>query len=140
MGDYKKRLLSGHTLTRLISGDIDIPGVLRGLSVHARTRLSHWLAPVFPHISKHARFRSECHRMFASLRARNVKMRLLCSEGDESLEQLALYFGGKLQGLKNHPQVSITTIAEADHNLTPEHAQKALMTYLVATADEVDGH
>ncbi|MBO6754757.1 MAG: hypothetical protein JJ902_00375 [Roseibium sp.] len=130
MGDYKKRLADPRTVRRLFAGQIDLRGVLRGLSIHAVTRASHALAPVLCGISKYARFRAECHAMFNALRARNVQVHFLCSEGDESLEQLGLYFGKTLSGLKAYPNVTLTRLPDADHNLTPDDARAALRAKL----------
>ncbi|MEJ8476537.1 alpha/beta hydrolase [Roseibium algae] len=134
MADYKKKMVDTKTLKRLLAGDINIRGVLRGFSIHARTHISHMLAPVFPNISKYARFRAECHRMFAGLSERGVPMHLLCSEGDESLEQLCLYFGNQRQGLKKFPLASVTTLVNADHNLTPFPVQGELIQFLKSVA------
>jgi len=130
MGDYKKRFGDPKTLKRLLTGDISISGVMRGLSSHAVTRISHMIAPVWPNISKHGRFRHECHEIFKALRARDVSMHFLCSEGDQSLEQLALYFGKDQKGFRSYPNVSLTKLPNADHNLTPPAARETLFGYL----------
>ncbi|EFO33031.1 polysaccharide biosynthesis protein [Roseibium sp. TrichSKD4] len=130
MGDYKKRFGDPKTLKRLLTGDISIPGVMRGLSSHAVTRVSHMIAPVWPNISKHGRFRQECHEIFKALRARDVSMYFLCSEGDQSLEQLALYFGKDRKGLRAYPNVTLTKVPNADHNLTPPAARESFFGYL----------
>lgn len=130
MGDYKKRFGDPKTLKRLLTGDISIPGVMRGLSSHAVTRASHMIAPIWPNISKHGRFRHECHGIFKALTARDVSMHFLCSEGDQSLEQLALYFGKDQKGLRSYPNVSLTKLPDADHNLTPPAARETLFRYL----------
>ncbi|WP_150525342.1 alpha/beta hydrolase [Roseibium sediminis] len=136
MGDYKKRFVDPKTLKRLVTGDISIPGVLRGLGSHAKTRLSHLLAPIFPNISKHARFRAECHKMFRALKERDVAMHFVCSDADQSLEQLALYFGKGQKGLAAYPNTSLMILPGADHNLTPRPARLALFDKLedLATA------
>lgn len=130
MGDYKKRFADPKTLKRLLTGDISIPGVLRGLGSHAKTRLSHLLAPIFPNISKHARFRAECQKMFKSLRKRGVAMHFVCSDGDQSLEQLVLYFGKGQKGLAAYPNTSLMILQDADHNLTPLPARLAFFDKL----------
>ncbi|WP_289035421.1 alpha/beta fold hydrolase [uncultured Roseibium sp.] len=137
MEEYKKKFIEVGTLKRLITGDIDVRGVLRGLFIHGTTRLSHLLAPVFPTISKYARFRTECHKIFFALNQRNVPLFFLCSEGDESLEQLELYFGKGRKGLTRYPTASVTVLANTDHNLTPQPAQAELIDFLSRVAKAV---
>ncbi len=130
VGEYKRRLTDPRTFRRLFSGEISIRGVLRGLSIHVVSRLSHALAPVFPNLSKYGRFRAECHAIFRDLDRRRVAMAFLCSEGDESLEQLALYFGKDHAGLRAFGHVRLDTLPDADHNITPLPAQRQMRQWI----------
>ncbi|MCP8896254.1 alpha/beta hydrolase [Shinella daejeonensis] len=132
VGEYSRRLRDAETFRRLLKGQVNVRAVLRGFAQHAVTRVSHGLAPFFPGISKYARFRAECHRMFRELDRRAIPVFMLSSEGDESLEQIALYFGRKRQGLRAFRHVRLETIAQADHNMTPLAAQAALRQKLCA--------
>jgi pimeloyl-ACP methyl ester carboxylesterase len=135
MNDYKKKFGDVRTLKRLLSGDINLRGAMRGLAIHGITRASHILAPVLPNLTKHARFRTECHRMFEILDQRDVPIDVICSEGDESLEQLELYFGKNAKGLEKFPSISSSVIKGADHNLTPLFAQAELVRLLLKIAE-----
>lgn len=137
VGEYRRRLFDPKTVRRLLAGEIDLRAVLRSAGRLAATRLSHALAPVFPNMSRHARLRAECHGIFADLDRRGVRVAILCSERDESLEQLSLYFGRDRRGLRRFGRVGVDTVADADHNLTPPAAQQALRRWLHAlvTAD-----
>ena len=130
IGEYKRRLTDPKTFKRLLSGDISIRGVLRGLSIHVVSRLSHALAPVFPNLSKYGRFRAECHAIFRDLDRRRVTIAFLCSEGDESLEQLALYFGKDRAGLRAFEHVRLDILPDADHNITPLPAQRHMRQWI----------
>ena len=130
VGEYKRRLTDPKTFKRLISGEISIRGVLRGLSIHVVSRLSHALAPIFPNLSKYGRFRAECHAIFRDLDRRRVTIKFLCSEQDESLEQLALYFGKDRAGLRKFEHVYLDILPDADHNMTPEPAQRQMRQWI----------
>lgn len=130
VGEYKRRLTDPKTFKRLIDGEISIRGVLRGLSIHLASRLSHALAPVFPNMSKYGRFRADCHRIFRELDRRQVAMAFLCSDRDESLEQLALYFGKDRLGLRKFQHVRVDILPDADHNITPLPAQRRMQQWL----------
>lgn len=130
IGEYKRRLTDPKTFKRLISGEISIRGVLRGLSIHVVSRLSHALAPVFPNLSKYGRFRAECHAIFRALDQRGVRINILCSERDESLEQLAIYFGKDRAGLGKFEHVHLDILPDADHNITPRPAQLQMRQWI----------
>lgn len=130
IGEYKRRLTDPKTFKRLFSGEISIRGVLRGLSIHAVSRLSHALAPIFPNLSKYGRFRAECHAIFRNLNQRGARINFLCSERDESLEQLALYFGKDRAGLGKFEHVHLDILPDADHNITPLPAQQHMRQWI----------
>ncbi len=134
LGEYKKRAANINTLKRLFTGDIDVFGVLRSLSAHAVAKVRHYLEAVLPIPTKSKAFRKECHGMFDSLNARGVPLHLICSVGDESLEQLEMYFGAGLRGLEKYPKVSLETIPDADHNITPDAAQDRLVELITKAA------
>lgn len=130
VAEYKRRLTDPKTFKRLIAGEISIRGVLRGLSIHVVSRLSHALAPAFPKMTKYGRFRAECHRIFRDLDRRQVAMNFLCSDRDESLEQLALYFGKDRVGLGKFQHARVDILPDADHNITPLPAQRGMQQWL----------
>ncbi|MBW8320970.1 MAG: hypothetical protein K0M47_16985, partial [Rhizobium sp.] len=90
----------------------------------------HALAPIFPNLSKYGRFRAECHAIFRNLNQRGVRINFLCSERDESLEQLALYFGKDRAGLGKFEHVHLDILPDADHNITPQPAQQHMRQWI----------
>jgi len=55
--------------------------------------------------------------MFDALPARGTSPELICSVGDEGLEQLAIFIGVDLRGLKKTNE-TLEKIPDAIHNLT----------------------
>jgi hypothetical protein len=49
-------------------------------------------------------------------------MHFVCSERDSGLEQMTFYFGRNYSGLKAFPGARLTTLPNADHNITPQAA------------------
>jgi len=129
-GEYRRRLLDPRIVLRILRGESSIPGFLRALWFQMATRLSHALAPVLPGISKHGRFQAECRRMFAELDRRGVPMAFLSSEGDESLDQLALHFGRDRRRLRRFARVRVDLLPDADHNVTPPAARRGQLRWL----------
>ncbi|MBX9454947.1 MAG: alpha/beta fold hydrolase [Rhizobium sp.] len=127
IADYRQRALSGKTLRRLLAGEIDIPGVARGLGTQFIRRITQRLAPLVGSLSKSTRLRRECAAMMGEISGRGAALHFVCSERDASLEQVAFQFGGDFGGLGRYPDASLTTVPDADHNMTPQHAHDAVL-------------
>ena len=65
--------------------------------------------------------------MMAEISGRGAALHFVCSERDASLEQVAFQFGGDFGGLGRYPDASLTTVPDADHNMTPQHAHNAVL-------------
>lgn len=127
---YRKKLADPKTIKRLLTGDIDVRSALNGMKNIGRMKFAAIVSKVFPRLTKHGRFKLQALEIFADLRDRDIPVHFFCSAGDGSLELLEFHFGQDLQGLKAFPNISVRTIENADHNLTPEPAQKALEEFL----------
>ncbi len=127
---YRKKMTDPRTLKRLVTGDINIRSVLRGMTKLGGMKLASVLSKVLPRLTKHGRFKLQALEIFAELRDRGIPVHFFCSAGDGSLELLEFHFGQDLSGLKAYPNMSVFTVENADHNLTPEPAQKVLETFL----------
>lgn len=137
-GEYRKRLLDPRLVLRILRGESSVPGFLRALSFQLLSRLSHALAPFVPSISKHGRFQAECRRMFAELDRRQVPIGFLCSHGDESLEQLSLYFGRDRRRLRRFARARVDILPDADHNVTLPAARQEQQRWLQDLVSTVD--
>jgi len=131
LSNYGSRLLRLDTLRRLVTGDIDVRRVggdiLRRLAQRAGVRL----APVTGRLTKYARLYREVRRRFDLLEARGCRVSMVFSEGDGGLDELATYFGSGGRRLAAYPNVSLTLVPEADHNMTPAPARAALRAHVV---------
>lgn len=122
MADYRQRVLSGKILKRLLAGDVHVLGAIKGLGTQFIRRIRQLVAPVMGSRSKTTRLRRQFRGMMETISGRGTAMRFVCSERDASLEQMAFYFGGDFRGLKRFPVASLTTVPNADHNMTPQAA------------------
>jgi pimeloyl-ACP methyl ester carboxylesterase len=122
MADYRQRVLSGKILKRLLAGDVHVLGAIKGLGTQFIRRIRQLVAPVMGSLSKTTRLRRQFRAMMETISGRGTAMRFVCSERDASLEQMAFYFGGDFRGLKRFPDASLTTVPNADHNMTPQAA------------------
>lgn len=64
---------------------------------------------------------------FRTLAKRRVDMSLIYSAHDIGLDHLHEQFGENGSGLKHFPDIRLTIIPEADHNLTPPYARKVYL-------------
>lgn len=122
MADYRQRMLSGHVFGRLLAGEIDVAGAINGLGTQLIRRLVRLAAPVLGSRSKTTGLRRQCHAMMDTISRRGATVQFVCSERDASLEQMAFYFGGNYSGLGCFAGTSLTKVANADHNMTPQAA------------------
>lgn len=127
MADYRQRVLSGRIVKRLLAGDVHIWGAAKGLATQFGRRFARRFAPLAGSLSKTNRLRWQCHAMFETVSRRGGTMHMICSERDASLEQMAFYFGGGFSRLKLFPGASLTIVPDADHNMTPQPAQDAVV-------------
>lgn len=70
-------------------------------------------------------------RWMRAMVARGVRVLMVTSEGDLSLEEIARHFGPGGERLWAMDGVSRLSLAAADHTLTPVHARRALVERLV---------
>ncbi|MBN9668754.1 serine aminopeptidase domain-containing protein [Roseibium aggregatum] len=128
--DYTKRLTSAHTFKRLFRGELNFATAGRGVAKMLRQRAAEKLAAVFPQLTKFGRLKAEALKKFEVLRERDVKVHFFCSVGDESVDQLKAHFGPDLKGFAAFPNISLTTVDNADHNLMPDHARAEMFSFL----------
>ena len=117
-GEYSQRFRQGATFKRLFSGDVDV--VSAGLNIVKATmkKLSTKTARLFRRGSEEGR---AVYGAFDSLKAKGTAVSLLYSDNDDGLEHFRYYFDADGRGLSAYQNVSLTIIADADHNLsTPE--------------------
>ncbi|GAB2185260.1 alpha/beta hydrolase [Roseibium sp. LAB1] len=137
LGTYSQKLFENETVRRVLSGDINLLSAGKKVARALSTKADKALAPVIRSLSKHHRLSSVLFNRLDSLQNRNVPVCLVYSEGDRGLGELALWFGADTSGLKAYPNVTVASIANADHNLTPLKARQEVETLLVDFASGV---
>jgi pimeloyl-ACP methyl ester carboxylesterase len=134
MADYRQRVMSGKVLKRLMDGDIDVGGAVKGVGVQLVRRVAQRLAPLAGTMSRIERLRKQCRTMMDAIDRRGTVMRFVCSERDSSLEQMAFYFGSDQRGLRRFSRASLITVPNADHNITPQPAHDRVVEVIRETA------
>ena len=124
---YGRKLLQMETLKRLFGGQVDarsaICNMATGLGRRAIRTVRHLLGafPIF------AAAQGPVLGGFRTLAKRGVDMSLIYSAHDIGLDHLHDEFGENGVGLKHFPDIRLTIIPEADHNLTPPYARKVYL-------------
>jgi len=122
MADYRQRAMSGKVLKRLMGGEIDVGGAVKGVGIQVARRVAQRFAPLAGTMSKTVRLRQQCRAMMEAMDRRGTLLRFVCSERDSSLEQMAFYFGSDHRGLRKFAGAELVTLPDADHNITPQQA------------------
>ena len=134
MADYRRRASNGKLFKRLMAGDIDILGAAKGIAIQLVRRIAQRIAPLTGTFSKTVRLRRQCHAMMQRMDDRGAVLQFVCSEHDGSLEQIAFYFGRDYRGIRRYPGAQLTTVSDADHNMTPLAAHDSVVAVIRETA------
>ncbi len=121
---YGRKFLQLDTLKRLVGGQIDAKSALRNLATvlsRRATRSTRRLLGILPFL---AGTQGPVINGFRALSRRRVDISLIYSAHDIGLDHLHEQFGQDVSGLKHFPEIRLTLIAEADHNLTPPDARR----------------
>lgn len=132
LDDYRQRLFDPATFRRLFAGEINLGRALSNVGLQILRRLVALAPGLFGRFTRAGRLSLAAHGDFHDLAARKVPVLLIYSEGDVGLERLKLDFGRR--GLSHHGNVTVETIPDADHNLSPPQAQAAYRTLLLDAA------
>lgn len=132
LDDYRQRAFDPATFRRLISGDIDLRRAAANVGVQIARRLAVIAPRTLGRFSRFGRLRGDTQADFRLLAKREVPVLLVYSEGDVGLERLKLDFGRT--GLDSYHNVAVEMIPDADHNLSPPHAQAAYRALLLKAA------
>lgn len=75
--------------------------------------------------------RNRVERWMRELCGRGVRVLMVTSDGDLSLQEIARHFGQDGKRLTSIPGVTRLTLPNADHSLTPRHARRAVVARLI---------
>lgn len=140
VGDLGATLLKRGGLRRLLRGDLDLRGGGRFLLRQANRHFLRPSAPALGPLTTESRRFHRLHSLFRRLMAREARVLLVYAEGDASLGELRSFMGRDLARLRRYPNVAVLTVADADHNFTPEAARQALTAHITAFLDPVAEH
>lgn len=133
VGDFGATLKRKDGLRRLLTGQLRIGPAGRYLLFRLMKQMSIRLAPWLGRLTKHGRLRRECHRRFGILAARKVDVALIYAEGDVGMAEFHTYFGKTGDGIAAYPNLSFSTLPQADHNFTHLGAALRLRDRLLET-------
>ena len=124
---YGRKFLQLETLKRLYGGQIDAKSAMRNMATVLARRAVRLCRPVFSLFPFLAGAREPVISGFRMLAKRRVDISLIYSAHDIGLDHLHEQFGENAAGLKHFPDIRLTIIPDADHNLTPPYARKVYL-------------
>ncbi|MEF0940289.1 alpha/beta hydrolase [Rhizobium sp. BR 362] len=124
---YGQKLLQFETLKRLYGGQIDAKSAARNIVVALARRAVRLGRPLLGVLPFFAGEHETVINGFRALTKRQVDISLIYSAHDIGLDHFREHFGEDAAGLKNFPDIRLTIIPDADHNLTPPYARKVYL-------------
>jgi alpha-beta hydrolase superfamily lysophospholipase len=124
---YGQKFLQFETLKRLYGGQIDAKSAARNIVVALARRAVRLGRPLLGVLPFFAGEHETVINGFRSLTKRKVDISLIYSAHDIGLDHFREHFGEDAAGLKNFPDIRLTIIPDADHNLTPPYARKVYL-------------
>ena len=124
---YGQKFLQFETLKRLYGGQIDAKSAARNIVAALARRAVRLGRPLLGVLPFFAGEHETVIDGFRSLTKRQVDISLIYSAHDIGLDYFREHFGEDAAGLKNFPDIRLTIIPDADHNLTPPYARKVYL-------------
>jgi alpha-beta hydrolase superfamily lysophospholipase len=110
-------------LLRLFRGEISMRAAVRRLFAEPWRKAQSRLGRAGLGLTHEARLVAQGRRGFDALRARDVALAVIVSDGDRAIDELMLYFGDEARFRAAHGAQALVRVADADHNLTPPCAR-----------------
>ncbi|WP_037154989.1 alpha/beta fold hydrolase [Rhizobium freirei] len=125
---YGRKFLQMETLKRLLGGQIDAKSAMRNLATVLSRRAARSGRRLLGFLPFLAGARGPVVNGFRTLSKRRVDMSLIYSADDIGLDHFREQFGQDACGLKQFPDIRLTIIPKADHNLTPPSARSIYLS------------
>ena len=138
LGSYGARALSLDTLKKLITLQLPVVSLARKVAAKIGEKLSAKLVGFTGNLTLPGRLRGKVRTRFFDFEQRRVQVGLVYAQGDGGLDELAKYCGGGGAWLSRFPNVTLRTVADADHNMTAAHAQNAIFEEIVKVIQRVE--
>lgn len=127
---YKRRLSDRKAIQKVLSGQVSIPRLAMRLADGAYREVDRALAPIFGRLTWHGQLGHTLNTRFATLRDRGTAVELIYANEDAGPRDLEMWFGEAFEGLGKYPNIRLSFISHADHNLTPIDAREAVLEKL----------
>nr|WP_282449558.1 alpha/beta fold hydrolase [Roseibium sp. CAU 1639] len=129
---YSRKIFDRETVKRVLSGEINPVSAGNKLSRALATKSDRVFAPVLRNFSRHHRLSMTLFNRLDALKERGIPVHLVYSVGDRGLTELDLWFGNDREGLAAYSNLTVSSIADADHNLTPLKSRQDVQALLRA--------
>ena len=134
LSSYAPLLFKGETIRRVWKGDINLKAALLNISRVGLTNLLKLTGPLFAALPWVKSEQKTIRTSFETLHGRNIPFNLIYSDSDLGLRYFHQHFGENGERIKDYPNVSVTVIKNADHNLTPPSARAVYFEAVKAAA------
>ena len=121
---YIQNLASKTTLRRLITGEISIMRILRGLAGRVGRRIAAIADPALTILRGGETPVGQVRRQVRGLRQRGVPILFMLSGNDPGLDEIAEYFGAQGREFRRQPNVTFHLLEGADHTLSTHWARR----------------
>ena len=123
LGFYLHAMTRPAAWTRLAKGEVAVGVILMALCRRPVTQLHRRVCNLFERLTETETRSGQIMRWFRLLKLREVRVRLLYSEGDPGLSELAHYFGRSRKRFHRMPNVQVGLLSAADHALLEHDAR-----------------
>lgn len=134
---YKRRLSDGKTLRKILTGQVPVRKIVAKLTEGVYREADRALAPLLGRLTWHGQLGHILNTRLATLRDRGTAVELIYSNEDAGPRDLEMWFGDAFDGLSKYPNIKLSFISHADHNVTPIDAREAVLEKLREIARRV---
>ncbi|MCO6185300.1 alpha/beta fold hydrolase [Rhizobium sp. L1K21] len=125
--EYSARARDPETLKRILRGEVDIPAAARNMLRSVAKRVASKITPFLGSLAAENRHNARIAAAFNMLAQRDLPLTLIYADNDVGLEQLQLTFGNQVVDNPPAANVRFRLVSDADHNMTPAHANAAVV-------------
>ncbi|WP_417688218.1 alpha/beta fold hydrolase [Roseibium sp.] len=138
-GAYARKLLDASKLKKLFTGQVSALSLSRFLATRALRSLESRTAPYLFGLSPSSRIYRRVNSELRDLRDRNVRIDFLFSVGDVGIPHMERVLGKDGRNAAAFPNLDLTFIPDADHNLTPAPAQEIYYAKIKSAVERISG-
>ncbi len=129
-GFYARSLLRSFAWRAILSGQVDVLGIVLGVLRSVAERYARLLGRHYEMVTGRQTSSGAAHRLFRQLSERRVRVRLWYGATDPGWPELESWFGRGGTGLQRFRSVELGTLPDADHAFHSGEARARLTTLL----------